>query len=81
MTFRVRLAPVCSETVSVAWATEDGTAKAGEDYAAARGTAVFAPGETETTVEIAILDDAHDEGEETFVDRRVDWTPISVLTL
>ena len=51
---------------STAYATRDGTAKAGEDYTATRGTLTFAVGDMEKTVEVPILDDALDEGEETF---------------
>ena len=75
ITFRVRFAPARNEAVSVSWTTEDGTATAGEDYAASQGTVTFAPGETEKTVEVAILDDGHDEGEETFTLRLSDASP------
>ena len=54
-----------SGKVTVSYATSDGTASAGEDYEAASGTLSFAAGETEKTVGVAVLDDAHDEGEET----------------
>ena len=53
-------------SVTVDYATADGTAKAGEDYTAASGTLTFAAGETAKTVSVAVLDDAVDEGEETF---------------
>ena len=53
--------------VSVDWATEDGTATAGEDYTAASGTLEFAVGETDKTITVEVLDDAADEGEETFL--------------
>ena len=46
--------------------TRDGAATAGEDYTQTRGTLTFAVGETEKTVSAPILDDALDEGEETF---------------
>ena len=47
------------------YATEDDTAHAGSDYVAAAGTIRFAPGETEKTVTVGVLDDAHDEATET----------------
>ena len=37
----------------------------GPDYTAVSGTLTFAAGETEKTVSVAVLDDAHDEGSET----------------
>ena len=39
--------------------------RAGVDYTAASGTLTFLAGETEKTVQVAILDDAHDHGGET----------------
>ena len=65
--FAVALSRAAVEPVTVDYATEDGSARAGEDYAAASGTVTFAAGETSKTVEVVVLDDAHDEGEETFV--------------
>ena len=50
---------------SVGYATADGTATAGSDYTAKSGRLTFMAGETEMTVEVAVLDDAHDEGSET----------------
>ena len=52
--------------VTVDYETVDGSAKAGEDYVAASGTLTFEVGETEKTVAVTVLDDAKDEGEETF---------------
>ena len=52
--------------MAVAYATADGTATAGEDYTARKGELTFDPGETEKTVRVPVLDDAIDEGEETF---------------
>ena len=60
------LSRVSSSTVTVDYATSPGTATAGEDYTTTSGTLTFAPGDTEKTVSVPILDDAHDEGEETF---------------
>ena len=52
--------------MTVDYATADGTAAAGADYTATSGTLTFAAGETTKTVSVPILDDSHDEGEETF---------------
>ena len=64
--FAVTMSRASTETVTVSYATSDGTATQGDDYTAASGTLRFAPGETEKTVSVAVLDDEHDEGEETF---------------
>ena len=64
--FAVSLSRAASGEVTVDYVTRDGTAKAGEDYTQTRGTLTFAVGETQKTVSVPILDDSHDEGEETF---------------
>ena len=63
--FAVTLSRAASETVAVDWATSSGTATAGSDYTEASGTLTFTVGETTKTVSVAVLDDSHDEGEET----------------
>ena len=63
--FAVTLSRAASATVAVAYTTADGTATAGADYTARKGQLTFAPGETVKTVAVPVLDDAHDEGEET----------------
>ena len=65
LAFAVTLSRAPSGTVTVDYATSDGTATAGSDYTATSGTVTFAAGETEKTVSVAVLDDAHDEGSET----------------
>ena len=65
LAFAVTLDRAVLGTVTVDYATSDGTATADEDYTAASGTLTFAPCETEKTVTVAVLDDAHDEGSET----------------
>ena len=65
LAFRVTLDAAQSSAVSVRYATSDGTANAGTDYVATSGALRFAPGETAKTVEVAVLNDAHDEGSET----------------
>ena len=64
--FTVTLNRAASVTVTVDYATADGTAAAGEDYTAASGTLTFAAGVLTQTVAVALLDDAIDEGRETF---------------
>ena len=63
--FEVTLNRAASATVTVDYATADGTATAGADYTAASGTLTFAPGETAKTVNVPVLDDAHDDTGET----------------
>ena len=64
--FAVTLGRESASTVTVDYATSDGTATAGSDYTRTSGTLTFAPGETAKTVSVPVLDDAHDEGGETF---------------
>ena len=63
--FAVTLSRAAGVAVTVDYATSDGTAQVGVDYTAADGTLTFAAGESSQTVEVAVLDDSHDEGEET----------------
>ena len=63
--FVVTLDRRARETVTVAYATSDGTAAAGEDYTATSDTLTFQPGETTKMVSVTVLDDAIDEGRET----------------
>ena len=63
--FAVTLNRAASGTVTVDYATGNVTATAGADYTAASGTLTFDPGETAKTVNVTVLDDAHDDTEET----------------
>ena len=65
LAFAVTLDRAASAAVTVDYATADGSAQAGDDYRAASGTLKFAAGESSKTVDVTVLDDAHDEGEET----------------
>src|SRR5260221_4196994 len=51
----VTLMPPSTSSVSVQYATRDGTAVAGTDYQATTGNLVFAPGETSKRVQITAL--------------------------
>ena len=65
LAFAVTLSRAASDTVTVDYATSDGTATAGADYTHASGTLTFAAGETRKTVTVAVLDDPQDDGGET----------------
>ena len=65
-TFMVSLSPASSQVVTVAYATQDGTAVAGSDYTAASGTLQFDPGMTSHTIRVAVLNDTAVEPTETF---------------
>ncbi len=62
----VSLAPAATGTVTVKYATADGTAKAGSDYSAVSGTLTFTPGQTSRTVPIPISKDTTVEPNRTF---------------
>jgi hypothetical protein len=66
VTFKVRLYCPRSQTVTVNYATANGTAVAGSDYVATSGALTFAPGETEKTVSVTLVRDAVTEPAETF---------------
>ncbi|MCB0092795.1 MAG: hypothetical protein KDE54_33135, partial [Caldilineaceae bacterium] len=51
-TIEVTLSGPSGQLVSVDYATSDGTAAAGSDYASASGTLLFSPGETSQTFEV-----------------------------
>ena len=66
ISFAVTLSAAASEPVTVDWSTADGTAESGQDYVASSGTLTLAAGETARSIAVTVLDDTHDEGEETF---------------
>ena len=75
MFFRVTLSKAAAHTVEVRWATrfeydankwETGSARYTLDYTSANGILRFAPRETVREILIYTVDDAHDEGDETF---------------
>ncbi|TWU45387.1 Calx-beta domain protein [Novipirellula aureliae] len=54
-------------TVTVTYATSDGTADASDDYTAVNTTVTFLDGETTKTVTVPILEDTDVEGDENFI--------------
>ena len=63
--FTVTLSRAHSETVTVRYATSDGTARAGSDYTQTSGTLTFPAEQTERTIWVPVLDDELDEDPET----------------
>jgi len=53
-------------TVTVDYATEDGTGEADVDYLSSSGTLTFSPGETTKTIPLTIIGDLIDEADEAF---------------
>lgn len=66
LTFTVSLSAVASSTVTVQYATANGTATAGSDYTATSGTLTFAAGTTSQTITVPVLGDTTAESSETF---------------
>ncbi len=65
LTFTVDLSGAAAQPVTVDFATSDASATAAQDYIAQTGTLTFAPGQTQGTISIALLDDNTDEADET----------------
>ena len=65
LVFSVTLSHAFTRTVTVAYATSDGSAQAGSDYTAASATLTFNAGETSQTVQVTVLTDQEDESQET----------------
>ena len=64
--FTVRMAAASGHRVTVTCTSEDGTARAEEDYGPEDGALTLAPGQTSGTIRVALLDDMVDEADETF---------------
>jgi chitinase len=66
MAFTATLSKASDKTVTVGYATANGTATAGSDYTAASGTLTFAPGVTAQQVNVSVIGDTTVEPTETF---------------
>ena len=66
VTYIVTLSSASNQTISVNYATANGTATGGLDYTATIGTLTFAPGVTSQVINIPILNDFLNEADETF---------------
>ena len=65
LAFTVKLSAAASGPVTVAYATSNGSARAGQDYIAQTGTLTFAAGETSKVVNVRVMGDTAVEGNET----------------
>ena len=65
LVFNVTLDRPALQPITVDYATQDGTATAGADYTATSGTLTFAVEQRTKTVRVPILDDSHDDTNET----------------
>jgi hypothetical protein len=66
LTFTITLSVPSSRSVSISYATKDGTARAGTDYVAASGTVTFNPGETSKMVSVQVRGNVTHEPDKTF---------------
>jgi hypothetical protein len=64
--FAVSLSAASAQSISVNYATANGTGTAGSDYVAASGTLTFAPGTTTQSITVTINGDTTLEPDETF---------------
>jgi chitinase len=64
--FLITLSQASTEQITVAYATANGSASAGEDYTATSGTLTIAPGSTDSTVNVSVSGDLDFEADETF---------------
>lgn len=65
--FNVTLSASSGGTITVDFATADGTALAGQDYIAAAGTLTFTPGTLTQSITVAVIGDTVVEPDETFL--------------
>ncbi len=65
-TFTVTLSAASGKTVTVDYATADGTATSPADYTPTSGTLTFTPGQTSKTIDVPIVGDLLNEASETY---------------
>jgi Calx-beta domain len=78
LVYTVSLTPVSGRTVTVNYATANGTATQPADYTATSGTLSFPPGTTTRTVTVPVVGDTLDENDETV---RVNLSSPSAATI
>lgn len=79
--FTVTLSPAAAGSVTVRYATSDGTATAGSDFTALADTRIhFSPGDTVKTVSVLVNGDTAVEADETFLLNLYDATDATLST-
>jgi len=78
--FIVTLSAAASGPVTIVYATADGMAAAGSDYAAKTGTLSFAAGETTKTIDVLVAGDTQVEADETFLVRLTSAAGATIAT-
>jgi hypothetical protein len=66
VTLTARLSQPSSEIVSVAFATVDGSANAGDDYVASQGTLLWLPGQRESPITVSVFGNSVADGNRSF---------------
>ena len=66
LTFTITLSQAAGDTVTVEYATNAGTATPGTDFVTTNGTATFIAGDTQETMQVAIIGETDPENDETF---------------
>ena len=66
LVFNVALAPLATNTVTVAFATANGSATTPDDYLATNGVLTFVPGQTTATVTVRVVGETNIEPDEAF---------------
>lgn len=79
--FTVSLTSPSTQTITVDFATADGSASAPSDYQARSGTLTFAPGITSQTISVPVNGDIIDESDETFFVELMSATNASIADL
>ena len=78
-TFTVSLSAASTKSVTVRYATQDGTATAGNDFQATSGVLTFSPGTTSLTVSVPVVGDRAGEPYESFALAFTDPTNAFIL--
>ena len=79
--FQMTLSAPSGKSITVSYATANGSAQAPGDYTAKSGTVTFNPGQTTKTISVASVEDSLDETDETFTFAISDPAPADPVTI